>query len=419
MSAFAKYRSLVFIVSALVVTQVLINIAMQNQKPPDVECKNPQQTLPRDYILEDSSSPPPRKKLRVLFLREKGYIDMNMDRWFFQIIDAARRNPGIEVVDVWGNGFPGWVANKPIWQNINDTYGRVDVVHVHELHPPPELRGVVSSVNSVFFHELHCPQGLGKCVEADVFMPLDMLFFAYANSGVYLTPWTKGKLYIHLPHGAEKSLFYHPVTQHRPINVSLAGKVSALYPLRSKLHKHIENGEIPGTIRKHPGYYKFEFEENKYGNQSVDDQLLDYANQLKTSKIVLMCSSLRRYALRKYVEAAMAGALVIADLPAERQEEFKEFVVEINRNMDATTIRDIINHWLADDKARMARAAVGQRIVMERYTYDHFVERLLDGWHTFMEGKLRGLLFPNEFTITKPWCLPDGKTPREDCGGGF
>ena len=45
----------------------------------------------------------------------------------------------------------------------------------------------------------------------------------------------------------------------------------------------------------------------KYKNLSQERQTEDYANQLKRSKIVFVTSSFRRFALRKYVEAALAG----------------------------------------------------------------------------------------------------------------
>ena len=64
------------------------------------------------------------------------------------------------------------------------------------------------------------------------------------------------------------------------------------------------------------------------------------------AKIVLVSGSVNNYALRKYTEAsspnpnachkpepepkaALAGALLIGDIPCERSAEFREYVVEV------------------------------------------------------------------------------------------
>jgi len=153
----------------------------------------------------------------------------------------------------------------------------------------------------------------------------------------------------------------------------------------------------------------------KYKNQSQETQTEDYANHLKKCKIVFVTSSLRRFALRKYVEAAMAGALLIGDLPAERQAEFRQYVVEINKGMSAAEIKAIVEKWLNDEPARLERAAIGQRISMEKYTYEHFLDGLIKGWKQFLLQGMRGFHFPHSFVMTKPWCIPIAGSPH-DCG---
>lgn len=342
---------------------------------------------------------PTARKTKVLFLMSKDTFEATMDRWFEQIVAAARTVEDIEVVDLWGSSWPGWDKNLKVWENIQNRFGFVDVVHVHEWHDPPEIRGKVSSVSSGFYHELHCREVVGKCIEPDVFKPLDTIFFSYANLAIYNTAYTATKLYMHQPHGAPVDVFYHPVDSPRDIDVLLIGKVSGLYPLRSKLYDWIEKGQLQATIRKHPGYFKPEFKDiEAYHNQSLSSQFVDYVAQIKRAKIVLLCSSSRKFALRKYIEAAMAGSLIIGDIPAERSAEFRDYVVEINVDDSLEKVREVIDKWLKDEPARLKRASIGQKINMENYNYKRFVENLHEGWNRFRAGD-RGMYLKHPFTI--------------------
>lgn len=91
--------------------------------------------------------------------------------------------------------------------------------------------------------------------------------------------------------------------------------------------------------------------------------------------------------------------------------------------------RDKSNHWKMDQwwtcktwKVLIAefvvirRAAIGQKISLDGYTYEHFLDGLLKGWKAFLIGGMRGFHFPHPFVMTKPWCIPLGNTPPHDCG---
>jgi hypothetical protein len=65
------------------------------------------------------------------------------------------------------------------------------------------------------------------------------------------------------------------------------------------------------------------------GHDLLDRQYHEYARAMARAKIVLVSGSVNNYALRKYTEAALAGALLIGDIPCERSAEFREYVVEV------------------------------------------------------------------------------------------
>jgi len=94
------------------------------------------------------------------------------------------------------------------------------------------------------------------------------------------------------------------------------------YPERQNITTLFSRGMLPkGTqIRNHPGYW---FKEEHKQKQSVEQQTNEYADQLGRAKIVLVTSSAKQYALRKYAEVALSGALLFGNIPGERQDEFR------------------------------------------------------------------------------------------------
>lgn len=45
-------------------------------------------------------------RVHILFLVKKYHLK-NMDRWFIHIIEAAKKNPNINIIDIWGEGWDG------------------------------------------------------------------------------------------------------------------------------------------------------------------------------------------------------------------------------------------------------------------------------------------------------------------------
>lgn len=156
-----------------------------------------------------------------------------------------------------------------------------------------------------------------------------------------------------------------------------------------------------------------EFDANEY-KADLALQHQSYVDQLKQAKIVTFCSSIKKLAMKKYVEASLAGALVVADIPAERQTEFKKYVVELEMDMNSTTVNNIFVNWLNRTKERIEKATVGQRI-NTNYSTENFMDTLVRYWKMYREGR-RGLLLPYAFELTKPWCIPPDPKYNADCG---
>ena len=127
------------------------------------------------------------------------------------------------------------------------------------------------------------------------------------------------------------------------------------------------------------------------GHAALDRQYLEYAHAISRAKIVLVSGSVNNYALRKYTEAAMAGALLIGDIPCERAEEFREYVVEISRSDTDQKIAAVVEWWRTHDAERVARAEHGRRIALA-YATKRALGALLNKSEAFMLGK-RGIYY--------------------------
>ena len=76
----------------------------------------------------------------------------------------------------------------------------------------------------------------------------------------------------------------------------------------------------------------------------------------KASKLVVVTSSTYGRTFAKYIEAALAGCLVVGDLPQRQRNFLSKFVVEINMDDSDDHILGILRWWLEHDAERRERA---------------------------------------------------------------
>ena len=115
-----------------------------------------------------------------------------------------------------------------------------------------------------------------------------------------------------------------------------------------------------------------------------------------------MDSSIYGYALQKYAQAALGGCLIIGDIPHERSQQWRDFVVEVNINDSDDTIINTINWWLEHDVARLRRVRRGQDWVLNHATWETWANEVIETFNLWRKGKY-GLHFPHPFDIT---CTP-------------
>lgn len=351
-------------------------------------------------------APPPRTaapELRVLFLIDAQTYSRFKVRNFLHYFDAAARHPLVEAV-LWGPGMPGFHNSFSLSTNLQRRFGSATYFHVVLLPP------VVSAGVRVADSQVQELSKLGVCVamrEHESWMGRLKSSIAALNVTLLQLPYAielhhyqevghRG-IVSHVPHAALPELFARAPDAPRPIDVLLPGARHAnVYPLRERLFRLVDTKRIRAATLKHVGYVEqgtFEFDQlrtpetwtewHERNTASLDAVPARFAEQLQASKIVLVTSSSYRYALLKYFEAAMAGALVVGDLPNEMRSKLGKFVVALERNAPNDTIVSTIEYWLQHDGERIRRARIGHEIALREFKMDDSVELLLQDWRNW------------------------------------
>ena len=120
----------------------------------------------------------------------------------------------------------------------------------------------------------------------------------------------------------------------------------------------------------HPGY--------TYPTEAASLQLQqNYWKQLQSAELCIICTSTFRYRVRKFVEAALAGCLVLSDLPADGADELQKFIVVVDRSHRAQHLLDVVKWWLDHPLERIKKARAAQANAMAWYTCRTLVENLV------------------------------------------
>lgn len=274
--------------------------------------------------------------MKILYLYAKHWYDrkMSIGRWLYG--QSVAQHPGVEL-RVSGVGWDdGWDAEDTVEHNILSMEWKPDLIWVYK---PQEYIGlpsikipVVMTFNEANdIHKTMCEIEDGE--------PSHVIFH-HQNDMKW---WRSLTCRIHnLPHCAPCDLF---TPSKKTIACLSSGvKSPSIYPIRHQLHGLVQTGQIPGVIRKHPGY-------RLDGHDKIVAQFEDYAKQLSHSKIALCCTSIHKYFLAKLVEAAAAGCVIATDVPHDPifQEYFGHGVIEMTGdvNRDRAAILSMLDDPLA------------------------------------------------------------------------
>ena len=77
----------------------------------------------------------------------------------------------------------------------------------------------------------------------------------------------------------------------------------------------------------------------------------EVTDKLKRAKVVLTESGTARYTPEGWVDALLAKALVISDMPYDRVREFRRLSVEVSQEAGVPALQQTVEKWLSDSTA--------------------------------------------------------------------
>jgi hypothetical protein len=152
---------------------------------------------------------------------------------------------------------------------------------------------------------------------------------------------------VHIPHHVNLSIF-KDYGFSKDIDVLLGGALFLeKYELRRKFVKVIDTLKSRGVnavIHKHPM--------GNFNDSHTNRYLIDFAKKINASKICLTCSSTLKCAYGKYSEIPACNTLLAGDIPGEREDFFRSFMLELTVKQSEKEMADAIQQML-EDKNRL------------------------------------------------------------------
>ena len=304
--------------------------------------------------------------MKILYLCNRMYHRQKLSRGRFDTMAAIAQRATVKFSGV---GFDDWDEASPAQQNIDRIMPRADLVVWYKPLEMNDPRGV-RIPTCLRYNEMWDEGWTWREIAAS---GTRLVVCHHGNDCRRYEGKVSGPTLVHVPHGVSPG--FDSENKTCTIDALLTGATDENhYPLRCRFRRLIESGKIPGMVVSHPGYRV----ENPAAQRRV------YSGLLARAKIALVSSSRHQYALAKYVEAALAGCLLVGDVPDDRQRQFKRFMVVVRPNDCDDVIAGRVRWWLQNDRARQIRADVGRRTMLDGYTADHYARRFLESARQFL-----------------------------------
>ena len=317
---------------------------------------------------------------KVLFLCQRRYYITKMSRVRFHSMEAIAK-----VTDFTWSG-PGWEnydSDLTVQENINKIYENQSKPDLVVAYKPFDMKGFadVKQKTCIRYNEMYDHKWTLE--EINRSKPDVVICHHLNDMREYEELFAKDPLdfdtkMVNIPHCAEKSVFHDQGLHKKPFDCLLVGAVGVNtmlgdhYPLRTRMFNVLGQLAKLGyncAYAQHPGGEHLDAHTNKYAKE--------FANMINQTKIAITCSGAPNSRYGKYIEVPMCGTAIAADIPGEDQENFKNFVIEINMDMTDGEITDKLIYYLRNDKARHDVIKRGLQWSAE-YTQENYAERFVN-----------------------------------------
>ncbi len=314
--------------------------------------------------------------MKILYLCSKDAFETKMSRVRFHGMQAIGKLCDL----TWsGIGWENYNNDLTVQENINNIYSGQEKPDIVIAFKPLEMKNFseVECLRGIRYNEMYdVPWTLKEIGESKSNIIIchhynDMMEYVGRFKGFNEWPLK----FISAPHCAEKTVF-KDYNMPKTTDILLVGSIgyrSILgdhYPLRTRMYHLLS--KFPKQYRcgyyPHPGGIHRDAHTSKYA--------IEFARGINSAKICVTDSGAPNSRFGKYVEVPMCGTALAADIPGEQQEQFKEFLIEINMSMTDKEITEKLCYYLDNNKEREELVQKGLDYT-SNYTQEDYAHRLI------------------------------------------
>ena len=321
----------------------------------------------------------PKVLLNVLYLVNKETFITKMSRVRFHAMNALSK---ITNMTWWGLNWENYDNALTVKENTEKNYPDIyfDMVISYK---PLELKEFnnLQYPKCITYNEMYdFNQTVNEIEASNVDLVIchhenDMkTYMAYYSN--YHGQKNKHVKFVHIPHSAEQTIF-KDYGYEKNIDVLVCGRLNCKntlgdshYPLRDRVAKLIDKfpKKYNCQIHKHP--------KSQNADSYTDKYLIDFAQIINRSKICVSCCGLPKTRFGKCVEIPMCNTLMCSDIPAQDQEDFKKFTLEITLDMTDNEIINKIVNCLENKQLLESMTKYGYDW-SQNYTQEKYAERFV------------------------------------------
>ena len=323
--------------------------------------------------------------MKILYLVPRNVYLEKMSRVrFHQIREIAK----ISDLKYSGFNWDNYQNKDTVEENVNRLYNgdRPDIIIGFDHR---DLNGfklcTVPKVNMM--NEMHSPEG-SKVVALEMLKSAgyDFIICHHKNEMDDSTFDSIRYKLVNIPHHVDGNIF-KDYGFEKTIDVLLCGSlVLEKYKLRRRfvnIIKKLKNLGLRAKIHEHPGGY--------HSDAYTDRYLIDFAKSINCAKICLTCSSIHKCVYAKYVEIPFCNSLLAGDIPNEREDFFKSFMLGLNDNQtDDEMVSCIID--LLNNPLRLKELTNLGMNLNKPYTMDNYAKKFIDETDKFLKTRKRRMM---------------------------
>lgn len=305
--------------------------------------------------------------MKVLYLFARQYFENKMSPGRVLYAEALGRQPGVDV-RFWGEGWDGFDTSLPLSENLRNL--NWDPTHLW-LYKAQAYREVakVKLPRLVVFNEAFDDEQTSLELRAAA-----ATHVIFHHEGDFIGWRNRVPRAFHLPHGGVPYSTQSPSMSERTYDCMVTGRLTpSIYPLRCKLARLVQRGKLPGVVRTHPGYLLRD-------QSSVQEQYASYRDDLRQARLGLGCSSVYRYNLARFAELALAGTVIVSDMPHDGvfRQRLAPWSILIPDGASSWRIIDLIQDALRDQPGLQQRSDALRQIAEQEFSMDRYAQRLVE-----------------------------------------